>query len=212
MNGEIGKPIPSSAGGGRELLRVLLRVGVLTTLALIIGVVLFARSLDRREPRAVVPADGIVVLTGGADRINEALQLLERGLGRRLMISGVNMNSTAEALKRLWPGREHLFECCIDLDYQARNTYENAIEARRWARAQGFTSLLLVTASYHLPRAALELKHAMPEAVIQPYPVVPLASRINRWWQEPALMRIIALEFVKYSAASIRLALGIPGG
>jgi uncharacterized SAM-binding protein YcdF (DUF218 family) len=140
------------------------------------------------------------------------MQLLERGLGRRLMISGVNVHSTAEALKRHWPGREHLFECCIDLDYQARNTYENAIEARRWARAQGFTSLILVTASYHLPRARLELQHAMPEALIQPYPVVPLASRINRWWQDPVLMRIIALEFVKYSAASIRLALGIPGG
>lgn len=212
MNGESGSSDPSSAGGGREFLRVLLRVGILAALGLVIGVVLFARSLERREPRAVTPADGIVVLTGGADRINEALQLLERGLGRRLMISGVNVHSTAEALKRHWPGRENLFECCIDLDYQARNTYENAIEARRWARAQGFTSLILVTASYHLPRARLELRHAMPEASIQPYPVVPLASRINRWWQEPALMRIIALEFVKYSAASIRLALGIPGG
>lgn len=212
MNEDSGNRVPSSAGASRDLLRVLLRVAILAGLALVIGVVLFARSLDRRESRVLTAADGIVVLTGGADRINEALQLLERGLGRRLMISGVNVHSTAEALKRLWPGREHLFECCIDLDYQARNTYENAIEARRWARAQGFTSLILVTASYHLPRARLELQHAMPEAAIQPYPVVPLASRINRWWQEPALMRIIALEFVKYSAASIRLALGIPGG
>lgn len=212
MNGESGKPLPTSTGGSRELLRVLSRVGVLAILALIVGVVLFARSLERRESRALTAADGIVVLTGGADRINEAMQLLERGLGRRLMISGVNVHSTAEALKRHWPGREHLFECCIDLDYQARNTYENAIEARRWARAQRFTSLILVTASYHLPRARLELQYAMPEALIQPYPVVPLASRINRWWQDPVLMRIIALEFVKYSAASIRLALGIPGG
>lgn len=211
MSGENGKPAPS-AGASRKFLHVLLRVGVLAAIALVIGVVFFARSLDRREARALTAAEGIVVLTGGADRINEALQLLERGLGRRLMISGVNAHSTTEALKRLWPGREHLFECCIDLDYQARNTYENAIEARRWARTQGFRSLILVTASYHLPRAALELRHAMPEAEIQPWPVVPLASRINRWWQEPALMRIIALEFVKYAAASLRLALGVPGG
>ena len=29
-------------------------------------------------------------------------------------------------------GRRRLFECCVDLDYRARNTIGNAIETRRW--------------------------------------------------------------------------------
>ncbi len=179
---------------------------------LVIGIVLFARSLERREQGEIGPADGIVVLTGGADRIGDALLLLERDKGRRLFISGVNIHSTPELLKRRWPGRERLFECCVDLDYKARNTYENAVESRRWAEHNGFKSLILVTASYHLPRAMLEFEHAMPGVVIQAYPVVPEASRINRWWQEPVLARIIALEFIKYWAASIRTMLGFSGG
>jgi uncharacterized SAM-binding protein YcdF (DUF218 family) len=200
------------AGTGRELFRVLIRVAVLAFVALVIGIILFARGLERRDQRAPFPADGIVVLTGGADRINEALQLLEQGMGKRLVISGVNIHSTAEALKRRWPGREKLFDCCIDLDYSARNTYGNAIETRRWVDGQGFKSLILVTASYHLPRAMLEFEHAMPGITIEVYPVVPEASRINRWWQEPALTRIIVMEFIKYWAASLRLSLGLAGG
>lgn len=196
----------------REFIRVLVRVAVLGLVALVIGVILFARNLETRESRQLASADGIVVLTGGADRINEALQLLEQGLGKRLVISGVNIHSTAEVLKRRWPGREKLFDCCIDLDTSARNTYGNAIETRRWVEGQGFKSLILVTASYHLPRALLEFEHAMPGVSIQAHPVVPEASRINRWWQEPTLTRIIVLEFIKYWAASLRLTLGFSGG
>ena len=196
----------------KSLFRVVLRVAVLGFLALIVGVVIFARGLEKREQREPALADGIVVLTGGADRINEALQLLEQGLGKRLVISGVNIHSTAEVLKKRWPGREKLFDCCIDLDYAARNTYGNAVETRRWVQGQGFKSLILVTASYHLPRALLEFEHAMPGIAIQAYPVVPEASRINRWWQEPTLTRIIVLEFIKYWAASLRLTLGFAGG
>jgi hypothetical protein len=47
MSGESGKPLPTSIGGSRELLRVLTRAGVLAILALIVGVIIFARSLDR---------------------------------------------------------------------------------------------------------------------------------------------------------------------
>lgn len=199
-------------GPNRTLLRVLVSLAVLVTVLAGVGILLFARSLERREQVEISPADGIVVLTGGAERIDDALVLLERGLGRRLFISGVNTHSTPELLKRRWPGREALFSCCVDLDYQARNTYENATESRRWAEGHGFKSLILVTASYHLPRAKLEFDHAMPGVAIQAYPVVPEASRINRWWQEPVLARIIALEFLKYWAAAIRTTLGLPGG
>ncbi len=179
-------------------------------LAVVAGFLVFAASLERREPRDVTIADGIVVVTGGADRISEALSLMERGKGHRLLISGVNTQSTPEQLRRRWPGREELFQCCVDLDYQARNTYGNAIESRAWARKNNFRSLVLVTASYHLPRTMLEFRAAMPDIEITGFPVVPEASKLNRWWQEPALMRIIVLEFFKYWAAVLRVSLGFP--
>lgn len=193
------------------LARWTFRLAFLGVAALVIGTILFAAGLDRREPVALQPAEGIVVLTGGADRILDGLLLLERQLGRRLFISGVNAQTRAETLKRQWPGRDALFGCCIDLDFRARNTYGNAIETRDWVQRHGFGSVILVTASYHVPRAQLEFSAAMPHVALQVYPVVPEASRINRWWQEPALTRILLLEFVKLSAARARILLGLPG-
>ncbi|MCZ8185188.1 MAG: YdcF family protein [Beijerinckiaceae bacterium] len=193
------------------LARWTFRLALLALVLLVLGTVLFAARLERREPVALRPAEGIVVLTGGADRILDGLLLLERQLGRRLFISGVNAQTRAETLKRQWPGRDALFACCIDLDFRARNTYGNAIETRDWVQRHGFTSLILVTASYHVPRAQLEFAAAMPGVALQVYPVVPEASRINRWWQEPVLTRILLLEFVKYSAARMRILVGLPG-
>jgi uncharacterized SAM-binding protein YcdF (DUF218 family) len=199
------------SGPAWRLLRALAGAGLASLVAFTIGVALFARSLDRREVADIAAADGIVVLTGGADRISDALALLERFKGRRLLITGVHVSSPAEVLKRRHPGREALFDCCVDLDFQARNTYENAAETQRWVADNGFTSIVLVTASYHLPRAMVEFEAMMPAITVHAYPVVPDASRLRRWWQDPALVRLIALEFVKYWAASLRVSLGIPG-
>lgn len=202
--------------GGRwrllaRLARWTFRLALLGAACLVFGTILFAARLDRREPVALRPAEGIVVLTGGADRILDGLGLLERRLGERLFISGVNAQTRAETLKRQWPGRDALFACCIDLDFRARNTYGNAIETRNWVQRHSFSSLILVTASYHVPRAQLEFASAMPHVALQVYPVVPEASRINRWWQEPVLTRILVLEFVKYTAARVRILVGLPG-
>ena len=48
-------------------------------------------------------ADGIVVLTGGAFRISDALELLSTGHGRRLLISGVNRSTRSYEIARLVP-------------------------------------------------------------------------------------------------------------
>ena len=42
------------------------------------------------------------------------------------------------AIANLNPGQRRLFDCCVDLDYRARNTIGNAIETRRWAEMNGF--------------------------------------------------------------------------
>ena len=51
----------------------------------------FARfnSIARHTGAAPAPADGIVVLTGGADRIETALRLLIEGRAPYLLVSGV---------------------------------------------------------------------------------------------------------------------------
>ncbi len=182
-------------------------LGILATLAWLVGLVIFVETLEQPRSPDSARADGIIVLTGGADRIEDGIRLLETGRGRRLLISGVNVQVTAEQLRRTWPGHELAFECCIDLDFRARNTIENARESAQWVRKNVFRSILLVTASYHMPRARLEFAEVLPGIEIVPYPVVPDRSRLEDWWREPVLLRLLAAEYTKFLAARVRAAL-----
>ena len=193
-------------GIGRAL-RSVFWMGLLASLGWLAGLVAFVETLDAPRMPAQVRADGIIVLTGGADRIEDAIRLLETGYGRRLLISGVNVQVSTEQLRRTWPGHELAFDCCIDLDFRARNTIENALESAEWVKKHGFRSIILVTARYHMPRARLELSAAMPGIAIEPYPVITGASRIEDWWREPVLIRLYASEFTKFCAVWLKQAL-----
>ncbi len=108
--------------------------------------------------------DGIVALTGGAQRIGDAIDLLAAGYGRRLLITGVNERTSREEIARLNPTQRQLIACCVDLDYRARNTIGNAIETRRWMRTHHFSTVAVVTSNYHMPRTLVELDHALQES------------------------------------------------
>ncbi len=152
-------------------------------------------------------ADGIVALTGGPDRITEAVELLAAGRGKRLLITGVNPATRMEEIARLLPRYEAQFNCCIDLDRSALNTIGNAVETRRWARELGFKSLVIVTSRIHMPRALAELEHQLPDVTLIPYPVITERQRAEPWWTNFASTRALVFEYLKYIAAGIRMKL-----
>jgi len=152
-------------------------------------------------------ADGIVVLTGGSSRVSDAIDLLARGYGQRLLISGVHRANSLSDISRSLPDSEALLRCCVDLDHSAVNTRSNASETRRWAHQQAFRSLLVVTSNYHMPRAIVELSHAMPDITLIPFAVVGEKWREEPWWASGAAMRLLLSEYVKYLAAEVRVRL-----
>lgn len=155
-----------------------------------------ARSTPAPEPQ---PADGIVALTGpSAVRIAAAMKLLEDGKAPLLLVSGVNpkvSNADMKAVSRA-PGR--LYDCCVELGFSASNTIGNARETSRWARAHRIRRLIVVTADYHMPRAALELHGAMPEVKLDPYPVATDEIDARRWWRSADGSRRMVVEYCKY--------------
>ena len=70
--------------------------------------------------------DGVVVLTGGQDRIAEGVDVLASGRVKRLLISGVNPDVTVADLTRDVPKLRDYSECCVDLGYSSQNTLVNA--------------------------------------------------------------------------------------
>ena len=180
---------------------------VLVVLGLGAGFFIFLRNLDRAEQRTPDAVDGIVALTGGSERIADAVDLLARGRGRRLLITGVNEKTTKEEIARQRPEFRPFFACCVDLDYRALNTIGNAEQTRKWVSQHGFSSLLVVTSTYHMPRTLAELGHALPNVKLVPHPVVPEHLDLDGWWRDPALTRLLATEYVKYVVAMARITL-----
>jgi uncharacterized SAM-binding protein YcdF (DUF218 family) len=190
----------------------MVRAAVVATLALAFvgagfGFIGFLSQLRGAEEKPARNADGIVVLTGGSSRVSDAMELLAGGYGKRLLISGVHPTNAASDISRSLPDNQSLLGCCVDLDRSAVNTRSNAAETRRWARDRGFRSLIVVTSNYHMPRAIVELSHAMPDITLIPFAVVGEKWRDEPWWTSGATLRLLLSEYVKYLAVEIRVRL-----
>lgn len=155
------------------------------------------------------PVDGIVVLTGGADRLAVGLDLLRRGEAKRLLISGVHPDTGPADLSENSIATAELFDCCVDLGRAARDTRGNALEAAHWTADHAYKRIIIVTSDYHMPRTLVEFRSAMPKVQLLPYPVHPSDIHLEAWWRYPGTTRLLASEYTKYL---LTLALhGLPG-
>lgn len=199
-------PLPRPDRTGREVaLQCGCVVAGLGLIAFLAGFLTFVGALARQERSPEGRTDGIVALTGGAQRIGDAIDLLAAGYGRRLLITGVNERTSREEIARLNPTQRELISCCVDLDYRARNTIGNAIETRRWMRTHHFRTVAVVTSNYHMPRTLIELDHALQESErIVPHPVVTEGFDADAWWRNPPAAKLLASEYVKFLVSWVR--------
>ncbi|ARN79810.1 YdcF family protein [Methylocystis bryophila] len=175
------------------------------TALLTAGFIGFAASLAREEHPLELDAEGVVVLTGGSDRVLQATELLARGQAQRLLITGVNPMTHGAAIERLLPISRQLFNCCVDLGYQAQDTEGNARETRDWMQRRGLVGpLIIVTSNYHMPRALLELQSALPGVELYPYPVVGEHVRVESYFEDQRVLRLLLREYLKYLRALAR--------
>ncbi|MBU6442821.1 MAG: YdcF family protein [Alphaproteobacteria bacterium] len=164
-----------------------------------VGFLAFVAALPR-VPENLDQPDAIVALTGGGARLDTAVALFERGVGRRLLITGVNNTTTKAELKPIVHGGPR-FECCADLGRTAANTHGNAAETAAWVKSHHYRRLIIVTASYHMPRALREFAAEMPGVRLEPYPVEPDGIDPAHWWRRPRTFRLLQSEYVKYLAS-----------
>jgi uncharacterized SAM-binding protein YcdF (DUF218 family) len=185
-------------------LRLLFDLLMLAVFMLVIGFFIFTGGIQRSQPDPGT-ADGITVLTGGVARIDEAMKLLTQQKAKRLLITGVNHTTSTEELKQLASQGDQLFSCCVDIDKEARNTIDNATETSQWVAQHHYTSIIVVTSNYHMPRALVELGRVMPDVTLIPYAVVENNVHLDRWWTYPGTTRLLISEYLKYLPALARL-------
>lgn len=182
----------------------LFRIVIVTGVIYAAGFLVFFFTLPR--PNEVdgesVNAEAIVVLTGQGRRLAAAVDLLQRGAGRRLLITGVNPDIDKEELDNALDGGA-AFNCCADLGFSAVDTRTNALETRDWAAMHGYKSLIVVTGYEHMPRSLLEFSAEMPGVTLIPYPV----GQSESGNEMNASLRQVNAEYAKYIASWVRLSL-----
>ena len=193
------------AGLARWIGFLTMAAGATAIILLAVGFGWFIFNIAGDEVTLDTRADGIVALTGAAARIPDAIDLLATDRGKRLLITGVHRATSSKEIARLTPLYSRYFTCCIDLDRSALNTFGNALETKRWARAHNFNSLIVVTSNWHMPRAMAELAHQLPDVTLIAYPVISEKVKSEPWWSSLDTARFLFAEYLKYVLALARM-------
>ncbi len=161
------------------------------------GFIAFHQHIRTKTSESTEPADAVVVLTGGRNRISEALRLYNEGLGKVLIISGVAPEATLEDLEKQNNAALEREDGEVILGIEATNTIENAIEVSEIIRRRGIQSVRLVTSYYHMPRSKEEILAHNPDLKIIPHPVFS-QNVSSKWWRRPKSFYLIAAEYNKF--------------
>ena len=103
------------------------------------------------------------------------------------------------------------FECCADIGYAAEDTYGNAEEAAEWTAQHRYKSLIVVTASYHMPRS-LRLFHSLMPGVRLGGLSGRAGGRGHGAWWRPGTLHLLHNEYLKYLASFVMTAVDQHGG
>ena len=176
------------------------RLGALIiVLTFCVGFALFIRQGMAPFQADSLQADGAVVLTGGENRIVTAVDILSAGRVERLLISGANPEVGLDAVREAAGATSALFSCCVDVGADAADTLGNAAETADWVRQHGFDTVIVVTSDYHMPRALIEIKTALPNTTLIARPVEGPPP-----WTDLRSARRWTLEYLKYAAVYAR--------
>jgi len=194
------------------ILRFILRIFVLALVALFLVAGWDFSQFVARADHAATPdppqdAQAVAVLTGlpSNARIVTAVQLAE-SLQLPLLISGVHVDTSAADIAQISGVDVGDIECCVTLGRAAATTEGNGAEVSDWARKNNVTRIILVTSEFHMDRALVELRRAMPEGQFIPHAVATADVRPRDWYRDPATARRLIEEWLKFRVASFRAA------
>ncbi len=182
----------------------LLKVITIMIITYTLGFLFYIKKInDFSTPKTIPDADGIAVWTGkGGGRLEAGANLLLQKKAERLLISGVNSEISLNKIKEIISIPEKMSDCCLDLDYNAKNTIGNAYETTAWAKALGYKHIILVTSAYHMPRAEIEIKATTSQIKITPFPV--FIQTGEKWYSNSYRFKRLVQEYSKLLISYLR--------
>jgi uncharacterized SAM-binding protein YcdF (DUF218 family) len=100
------------------------------------------------------PSDLIAVFPGGSSRMEAGFHLAESGTASHLVIN----NQGIENLKKRYAKLLGHPPSVMLHTYKSTSTFEDALSMRKIIQSRNFSSIILVTSAYHMPRAHFVLR------------------------------------------------------
>jgi len=164
----------------------------------LVGLVAYSREVRYREFPLPDKVDVIVCLAGGSGRIEEALNLFSTGMARFLLISGTGQDASLGRILEPYRSRYRVPWEAVRHENVSVDTLTNAREAKNFLERHGATSMLLITAEYHLPRALHLFTRVLGDgAHIHPHPTLSDFSPGQPDHTSLLWLRLLVTEYLK---------------
>ena len=165
------------------------------------GFCLFAYKINHFDIDKNQKTDAIIVLTGGRNRITEAIKLFNNSQSEYLFISGVAKDINLNNIQNTHKIKINNTQNAI-IGHNAENTVENAKETYNWIKENNIKSIRLVTSNYHIYRSLIEFKKHVKDTQILPHPVFSQYIE-KKWWKSWQTFSLIFKEYNKFICAYI---------
>ena len=179
-----------------------LAIGLTTAGVWLAGYLWFLGSVPAEAAQLPVDeGDCVAVFTGRNERVRAGAELLTAGGPARMFVSGARHGADPGYIDGLRAALPDVFDCCVEVGDEARNTEQNGIETAAWALRTGCRRIWLVTDDLHLRRAMAELAARLQDVAIQPWP---LRRYVPPGHGRAIVSEVTALEFSKYLVVRLR--------
>lgn len=162
---------------------------------------------DLPEAGVGEPADAILPLAGGKERVLYAAQLYKDGAAEWFVATNQPLNlpgvqeDYGDLVRReaVWQGVPET--AVLIIGETVRTTYEEAEALRELVEARDWTRVMLVTDPYHTRRARLIFNRVFADSdvVLTMYPVPDHWYDPDRWWQSVDGVRETWSEYAKFA-------------
>jgi uncharacterized SAM-binding protein YcdF (DUF218 family) len=169
----------------KQIFIAAVRLAMVVVVCFLLSVGFFASDSlgDGRDLPQTQPNEGLVIFTGGTNRIDKGANALLSGYDGPVLVSGVFPGITVDKIFAAYPLTDEV-KARVALDYGAQSTAGNVVQTRAWAQRQGITTVRVVTSTYHTARSRLLFRRYAPDLAVTIHQVSPERGNIRIWVKE----------------------------